>query len=740
MAYSSPLAHHSNDNHARGIHDQDKEINHIVNYEKAKFRAVTLVRKFQKCCNNFSCEDCKKAKRKSMKPQQVKTITISPLSYQQTGTKTLRWPPLNNFNPNSESSLDTAYRQGVCHFLVTGKEINIAGRKRFSPEHVDGPVIEERNDTFKDKAGNVWAFIPGESSSASEIEVMEYDGTASDNNLPVELPRKHLSTVLKEEREEKAKMKDEKAKTVQFLSHKLKVDKDGNNLLHRAALEGKIQNLKVFLENELFDLEAKNDLGETALHCAIRKEKRKAFPILRKYGADFSQTFQDKNGKMCSSISTDKNGNNLLHHAVLKNNIPVVTMFLENNLFDLEAKNKRKETVLHWAARKGNIEVVNLLLEKGTKHEQRTFREQVVTSLDKKTNLLEAKDREGKTPLLTAIRYHHEQVIEQLIMAGADLQATNNRRQQTTLHYASYWGNLNIVQLLIEKNPNLLKAKDKNKETPLFSAIACKHEQVVEQLIIYKADLEARDNDQQTPLHYATRWGNTKIVQLLIEKNPSILEAKDKYGRTPLFSAILSGNEQVVEEVIKSGADLEARDKYRQQTPLHYASSEQGNIKIVQLLLEKKPILLETKNKDGNTPLYESVDFVHWPDVGIDWYNYESVKFLHGAGANLNTTNKNGKTPLHAAVSKSHPGDPREELENNKRMVEFLLKNKANIAARDKHGNIPLHDAGHNINCHIVKLLIDAGSDLEAKNHRGETPPNLKFCDCKEEDCLVNPY
>ena len=79
------------------------------------------------------------------------------------------------------------------------------------------------------------------------------------------------------------------------------------------------------------------------------------------------------------------------------------------------------------------------------------------------------------------------------------------------------------------------------------------------------------------------------------------------------------------------------------------------------------------------------------------------------------------------------------EWENDKRMVEFLIKNKANIAARDKYGNIPLHDAGH-YNCHIVKMLIDAGSDLEAKNRRGETPPNLKFCKCKATNCLVNPY
>ena len=428
MAYSSQLAHRSNNNHARGIHDQDKEINHIVNYEKAKFRTVTLVRKFQKCCDDFSCEDCKKAKRKSMKPQQVKAITISQLSYQQTGTKTLRWPPLKNFDPNSGSPPNAAYQKGTCHFLFTGKEIIFEGRKMFSPEHVDGPVIEKSNETFEDRDGNVYDFIRGESTSSSEMEVMEYYGTASDNNLPLEPPKRSVRMALKETKkekekleeekanmeEEKAKMKDEKAKTVKFLSHKLKVDKDGNNLLHRAALEGKIQNLKVFLENELFDLEAKNYLGETALHCAIRKEKRKAFPILRKYGADLSQTFQDKDGKMCSSISKYKDGNNLLHLAVLKNNISNVAIFLEKDVFDLEAKNKRKETVLHCAAMCGNIEVVILLLG------------QVATSFDRKHNLLEAKDQEGKTPLLTAIKYHHEQVVEKLIKSGANLQATNN--------------------------------------------------------------------------------------------------------------------------------------------------------------------------------------------------------------------------------------------------------------------------------------------------------------------------
>ena len=57
---------------------------------------------------------------------------------------------------------------------------------------------------------------------------------------------------------------------------------------------------------------------------------------------------------------------------------------------------------------------------------------------------------------------------------------------------------------------------------------------ILEQLIIARADLEARDNHQHTPLNYATRWGNIKMVQLLLERNPSILEAKDNDGNTPL--------------------------------------------------------------------------------------------------------------------------------------------------------------------------------------------------------------
>ena len=102
-----------------------------------------------------------------------------------------------------------------------------------------------------------------------------------------------------------------------------------------------------------------------------------------------------------------------------------------------------------------------------------------------------------------------------------------NDLQETPLHFASSWGNIKIVQLLLERNLNI-DASNVYGKTPLMTAIRHRHEEVVEQLILSGAVLEARSNDQQTPLHIASSWGNIKILQLILEKNPNLLQAKMK--------------------------------------------------------------------------------------------------------------------------------------------------------------------------------------------------------------------
>ena len=55
-------------------------------------------------------------------------------------------------------------------------------------------------------------------------------------------------------------------------------------------------------------------------------------------------------------------------------------------------------------------------------------------------------------------------------------------------------------------------------------------------LITHKADIEARDEDNKTPLFAAAFSNSTEVARLLITHKADI-EARDKYNEKPLFAA-----------------------------------------------------------------------------------------------------------------------------------------------------------------------------------------------------------
>ena len=70
--------------------------------------------------------------------------------------------------------------------------------------------------------------------------------------------------------------------------------------------------------------------------------------------------------------------------------------------------------------------------------------------------------------------------------------------------------------------------------------------------------------------------------------------------------------------------------------------------------------------------------------------------------------NRNGKTALHLA---SESG--------NLMMVKFLIKAGAQIQAKASDGGTPLHFANSS---DVAKYLIDSGSEIETKDKNGHTP------------------
>ena len=145
-----------------------------------------------------------------------------------------------------------------------------------------------------------------------------------------------------------------------------------------------------------------------------------------------------------------------IHDAVEKGNIEVVKQHLAAGT-DVNAKNKDGTTPLHKAALKGHKEVAELLIAKGAD--------------------VNAMDESDVTPLHQAASYGHKEIAELLIAEGADVNAKIKKKyyfkkNQTTLYINTPtpldWANINkqteIADLLRKhggKKGEVFKAEDK---------------------------------------------------------------------------------------------------------------------------------------------------------------------------------------------------------------------------------------------------------------------------------------
>lgn len=80
-------------------------------------------------------------------------------------------------------------------------------------------------------------------------------------------------------------------------------------------------------------------------------------------------------------------------------------------------------------------------------------------------------------------------------------------------------------------------------------------------------------------------------------------------------------------------------------------------------------------------------------------------------GADINAKNTFGETPLHWAV-----------CDGNTAIATLLIEKGANINAKNTFGDTPLHKAAYYRRPAIATLLIEKGANINTKNTVGNTP------------------
>lgn len=169
----------------------------------------------------------------------------------------------------------------------------------------------------------------------------------------------------------------------------------------------------------------------------------------------------------------------------------------------------------------------------------------------------------------------YREIVELLLVNGADVNIRGGYREWTALQGAARNGDGAMVNLLIAHGADV-NARDRYGRTPIFCAIADHHDIAV--LLMQKgASATIKAKDGSTSLHVllsqyrvSLRKTDTDLAELLISKGADI-NARDKTGRTPLHCAAESGYQDIVRMLLNQGAKVNSKDE-RGLTPLDWAA------------------------------------------------------------------------------------------------------------------------------------------------------------------------
>jgi ankyrin repeat protein len=274
------------------------------------------------------------------------------------------------------------------------------------------------------------------------------------------------------------------------------------------------------------------------------------------------------------------------------------------------------------------------------------------------------------------------------LIVGANIMF-KGRYGNTLLHSAASYNNLEIAKLLL------------------------KH---------YLVNVNAKNNDGDTPLHLAVIEKHSEMVRLLAKKKRGTgLEIKNEEGYTALHLAAQEAPLAVVESLLSAcnrDVNVDVKDNGNGYTALHWAVNR-NRPEIVKLLLGQGAIEIDAQDKNGSTPLHvaihSSLAFIDIQDANdeIKDKNLEIIKLLLASGARVDIPDEYKHMVLDLVNVRPKAISPEiielvnsqiERQQRTRELFELIFS---------KFGELSEEEINK------IKELIDKGVNINAKNKDG---------------------